>query len=431
MYRNMFRRQALVWVVILSCSVLVRPSYGFAPFLVPLRSRASGCLVQSTLASTSLHQNQESLVPDIPVEHNHCQEPGDRDILIRAARGEKTERTPVWLMRQAGRYMSSFREYSDKYGFRERSETPEMAVPLSLFCHRKFGMDGIIWFSDILTPLPVLGVEFDVVSGVGPLLKTSIQNVEDVQRLVGARTVTSETFDEKLPFVKRTLGALAEDAQQSNTSLIGFIGAPFTLAAYILEGRASRHCMATKRLLLANEAGTDETASRLLEELSELLGRYASYQVECGAQVIQIFESWAHHLSPAWFERWAKPAVQRTIQILKERHPTVPIIYFANGGSSFLELQRDIGADMISVDWQVDMAHARKILGDIPVSGNIDPYLLRWGSRAQIEASVRECIDKAGGPGNGHILNLGHGVLQGTPEVAVQWMVDEAKRYRG
>lgn len=365
---------------------------------------------------------------EVVIEHPHCQEPGDRDILVRAARGETTERTPVWLMRQAGRYMAAFREYSTKYGFRERSETPEMATELSLQCHRKYGMDGIIMFSDILTPLPTLGIEFDVVGGVGPVISTEIKTEADVAGLADENTID---FDEKLPFIRDILTTLSKEAEEANTSLIGFVGAPFTLAAYTMEGKSSKHCLATKKHMMADEAGTDKTMSMFLDKLAVMIGNYASHQIDCGAQVIQLFESWAHQLSPTGFEKFAKPAAQKAIQIIKAKHPDVPIIYFANGGSSYLELQRDMGADMIAVDWHVDMAQARQILGpDMPISGNLDPTIL-FGSKEQIEQAVRDCIDKAGGPGNKHLLNLGHGVMQGTPEEAVGWLIDECKRYTG
>jgi uroporphyrinogen decarboxylase len=365
---------------------------------------------------------------EVVIEHEHCREPGDRDILIRAARGEVTERTPVWLMRQAGRYMAAFRAYSTKYGFRERSETPEMAIELSLQCHRKYGMDGIIMFSDILTPLPTLGIEFDVVSGMGPVISTKIETEDDVKQLTPAASID---FDEKLPFIREILGSLSKEAEQANTALIGFVGAPFTLAAYTMEGKSSKHCLKTKKHMMRDERGEDKTMSMFLDTLAVMIGNYASHQIECGAQVIQLFESWAHQMSPKQFEMFAKPAAQKAIQIIKSRHPDVPVIYFANGGSSYLELQKDMGADMIAVDWSVDMAQARKILGpDIPISGNIDPTIL-FGSKEQIEQAVRDCIDKAGGPGNKHLLNLGHGVMQGTPEEAVGWLVDEVKRYKG
>merc|ERR1712238_175783 len=212
---------------------------------------------------------------------------------------------------------------------------------------------------------------------------------------------------------------------------IGLVGAPFTLAAYTIEGKSSKNCLTTKKLLMADEdtMNDDNTMSLFLDKLATLIGYYACHQIECGAQVIQLFESWAHQITPAYFEKYAKPASQKAIRIIKEKYPDVPVIFFANGGSSYLELQRDMGCDMIAVDWSVDMGVARSILGDtIPISGNTDPTIL-FGSQSQIETAVRSCIDKAGGPGNRHVLNLGHGVMQGTPEEAVGWFIDEAKRY--
>jgi len=324
--------------------------------------------------------------------------------------------------------MSAFRQYSDKYPFRERSETPSMAIELSLQCHRAYGMDGIIMFSDILTPLPTLGIEFDVVKGVGPVISTEIRTEEDVNKL---HNVEDVNFDETLPFIREILGTLSKEAEEANTSLIGFIGAPFTLASYTIEGKSSKNCLPTNKMMMADDDGSSKAMSMFLDKISVMIGNYACHQIECGAQMIQVFESWAHQLSPSQFEQFAKPAAQKAIKIIKEKHPDVPVIYFANGGSSYLELQKDMGADMIAVDWSIDMAQARKILGpDIPISGNIDPTIL-FGTKEQIEQAVRDCIDKAGGPGNKHLLNLGHGVMQGTPEEAVGWLVDECKRYKG
>ncbi len=352
---------------------------------------------------------------------------GDRDILVRAARGEQVERTPVWLMRQAGRYMADFRAYSTKYPFRERSETPSMATELSLQCHRAYGMDGIIMFSDILTPLPTLGIDFDVVRGKGPQIYTEVRTEEDVAKMADPADID---FDDKLPFIREILGTLSKEAEEANTSLIGFVGAPFTLAAYTIEGKSSKDCLTTKKMMMSDETGDNKAMSQFVDKLAVMIGNYGCHQIECGAQVIQVFESWAHQLSPKWFEKFGKPAAQKAIKIMKDKYPDVPVIYFANGGSSYLELQRDMGSDMIAVDWAVDMAEARKILGpDVPISGNLDPTVL-FGTKEQIEEAVRDCIDKAGGPGK-HLLNLGHGVMQGTPEEAVGWLVDECKRYKG
>lgn len=397
--------------------------------LLAAASRSAAFAPSSTSTSTSNLKSTAEYVDEKVTEHSHCGEPGDRDILVRAARGEVTERTPVWLCRQAGRYMEAFRAYSTKYPFRKRSETPDMAIELSLQCHRKYGMDGIIMFSDILTPLPTLGIDFDVVPGVGPVISTDIACTADVLALDDYESPA--IFDEKLPFIREILGALSEEAKEKNTSLIGFVGSPFTLASYTIEGKSSKHCLDTKKLMMANERGDDETMNLFLDKIAVMIGNYACHQIECGAEVIQLFESWAHQLSPKHFADFAKPAAQKAIKIIKDKHPDVPVIYFANGGSSYLELQKDMGADMIAVDWSIDMAEARRILGpEIPISGNIDPTIL-FGSKEQIEEAVRDVIDKSGGPGSKHLLNLGHGVMQGTPEEAVGWLVDEVKRYTG
>ena len=403
-------------LIIISASVLS----SVVAFTAPNQHRSPPIATSTLLHSTVTDESTSTTATSSAA--------GDRDILIRSARGEVTERTPVWLMRQAGRYMSAFRQYSDKYPFRERSETPSMAIELSLQCHRAYGMDGIIMFSDILTPLPTLGIEFDVIKGVGPVISTEIRTEEDVNKL---HNVEDVNFDETLPFIREILGTLSKEAEEANTSLIGFIGAPFTLASYTIEGKSSKNCLPTNKMMMADDDGSSKAMSMFLDKIAVMIGNYACHQIECGAQMIQVFESWAHQLSPAQFEQFAKPAAQKAIKIIKEKHPDVPVIYFANGGSSYLELQKDMGADMIAVDWSIDMAQARKILGpDIPISGNIDPTIL-FGTKEQIEQAVRDCIDKAGGPGNKHLLNLGHGVMQGTPEEAVGWLVDECKRYKG
>ena len=382
---------------------------------------SSGVLHMSTEVKPEVTPEMTAAVSEMAATRT----PDEKDLLVRAARGEKVERTPVWLMRQAGRYMAAFREYSTRYPFRERSETAEMAKELSRQCVKKYGMDGIIMFSDILTPLPVLGIDFDVVKGTGPVIPTEIATEADVAALN-----RDYDFDKQLPFIREILSGLSQEADEYNTSLIGFVGAPFTLAAYTIEGKSSKHCLATKKLMMADEAGDNKAMSEFLDLLAQMIGDYGCHQIECGAQVVQVFESWAHQVSPKWFAQYAKPAAQKAIAIMKEKYPDVPVIYFANGGSSYLELQKDMGCDMICVDWAVDMTEARKILGpDVPVSGNLDPTVL-FGTKEQVEQAVRDCIDKAGGPGT-HLLNLGHGVMQGTPEEAVGWLIDECRRYKG
>ena len=339
------------------------------------------------------------------------------DILLRAARGEQVERTPVWLMRQAGRYMPSFREYSTKYEFRMRSETPEIATELSLQPWRAFGVDGVIMFSDILTPLPAIGVDFDVIRGSGPLIQSPLRTAADVAALTPV-----DDFDSKLPFIRTILGDLRKETEGRST-LLGFVGAPFTLVAYSVEGKANRHCIATKKMMTQ----APEVLHDALEHLALTCGQYACHQIECGAQCVQFFESWAHHLGAGQFATYAKPYADKAMRYVKERYPDVPVVYYANGGSPYLDLQRDMAADVISLDWSVDMAKGRQILGqERLVQGNVDPTIL-FGSEAQIREAVRENINAAGGPG-AHLMNLGHGVLQGTPEAAVAAFVDECKK---
>lgn len=380
----------------------------------------------------------------------------DHDILLRVARGERAHRTPVWLMRQvrpsshacllslrldrsqnpllmcftprpnrhppptpkkkiqAGRYMAAFREYSDKYPFRQRSETPAMAIELSMQPLEAFGVDGVIMFSDILTPLPAMGIEFDVISGKGPVIPNKIATAQDV---AGVRPL--DDIERALPFVGETLRTLKKEVA-GRATLLGFVGAPFTLAAYTIEGGSSKHCLRTKKMMMYDPA----LLHAYLEKLATAIGHYACYQIESGAQVIQVFESWAHQLSPNQFLAFSRPYADTVTRIVKERHPGVPVIFFGHGGSSYLELQRDMQADNICLDWEVDMATARGILGDKPVSGNVDPTIL-LGPPDGIVAAVDECVRKAGG--RGHILNLGHGVIKTTPEEAVRLFVDTAK----
>lgn len=364
----------------------------------------------------------------------------EHDILLRAARGEKTERSPVWLMRQAGRYMADFRAYSDKYPFRYRSETPEIATELSLQCWKKFGLDAVIFFSDILTPLPAVGVEFDVIKGKGPVIAEPLRGRARVEAVVEKCL----QFDPatQLPFTGATLSALRKETE-GKTTLVGFVGAPWTLAAYAAEGGSTKHALHIKAMMRDDP----ELAHLLFSHLADMLGQYACYQVESGAQMIQVFESWAHQMNPADFETFAKPYAARVASWVKAAHPDVPVLFFANGGSGYLETQRSLirgapgaaaasgaGAaglfDAVSLDWSCTMSGAREVFGDdVVLQGNVDPTIL-LGPDAGIDAAVAECIASAGGPGNRHILNLGHGVLQPTPEEAVARFVDAAKAIR-
>ena len=338
-------------------------------------------------------------------------------LLVRALRGEKVERPPVWLMRQAGRYMADFRAFSEKYPFRQRSETPEIAIELSLQPWRSFGVDGVIMFSDILTPLPAMGIDFTIIPGKGPKIVNTIRSKEDVDKVRVLSDVETE-----VPFLKPILQSLRKETE-GKTSLIGFIGAPWTLVAYSVEGGHSKLCVNMKRLCNENPA----LAHEVLTKFTDSLCVYASHQIESGAQVLQVFESWAHHLTEDQFQAFAKPYADKIARYLQARHPNVPVVYFANGGSCFLHAQNDMAFDALALDWRISLTHARKVVGPGRVlQGNIDPMVL-YGSEQLIEKSVHQAVAQAGGP---LILNLGHGVEKDTPEHAVAAFVNAAKSVR-
>lgn len=336
-------------------------------------------------------------------------------LLLRVARGEQGERPPVWLMRQAGRYMAEFREYSNKYGFRHRSETPEIAIELSLQPWRAFKPDGVIMFSDILTPLPALGVEFDVVKGKGPVIANPVRTMDDVKAL---RQLDDP--DQSLPFIREILSSLRAEVDGQST-MLGFIGTPWTLAAYSMEGRSDRHLIKTKQIMTQDPA----TLHAYLSHLADALAVYVCHQIDCGAQVVQLFDSWAHHLSPQQFMEFSHPYNERIIATVKAKYPDTPLIFHANGGVGKLEAMKDSKADVIGLDWSTNMAEARAVLGPERVlQGNMDPMYLFAGE----ERIRQEVANNVAAAGDGkHILNVGHGVVQGTPEENVGIFCDAAR----
>ncbi len=337
----------------------------------------------------------------------------DDPILLRAARGEDVERPPVWLMRQAGRYMAEFRAYSEKYPFRHRSETPEIAIELSMQPWRAFKPDGVIMFSDILTPLPALGVEFDVVRGKGPVVEP-VRSMEEVKKLK-----TLDDPDSSLPFIRPILSTLRKEIEGQST-MLGFIGAPWTLAAYAIEGKSDRHLVVTKQMMTKNP----EILHAFLAHLAEALGVYVCHQIDCGAQVVQLFDSWAHHLSPQQFAEFSHPYNERVMEIVRAKYPDTPLIFHANGGHGKLHEIKRSTADVIGLDWETDMAEARSIMPDQILQGNMDPMYL-FASEERIRKEVANNVRDAGN--SKHILNVGHGVVQGTPEGNVGAFCDAAR----
>ncbi|KAI3435503.1 hypothetical protein D9Q98_001569 [Chlorella vulgaris] len=346
-----------------------------------------------------------------------CQAQQQDPLLLRVARGEEAERTPVWLMRQAGRYMAAFREYSDRLPFRERSETASIAIELSLQPWRSFQTDGVIMFSDILTPLPALGIEFDVIKGKGPLIDNPISSMDQVRGLAPMEDPLSS-----LPFVHETLSTLRREIDGSGATLLGFVGTPWTLAAYSVEGRADRNCRRTKTMMF-NSPGV---LHALLDHLTEALIVYVGYQIEAGAQVVQLFDSWAHHLSPEQSAEFSMPYAERIVAATRAKYPHVPIIFHANGGSGKHAQLAACTADVVGLDWECSMAAARQAMGaNRTLQGNVDPMVL-FGTEDEIRKAVTRCLVEAG-PAH-HILNVGHGVIEGTPEESVGLFCDLARQ---
>lgn len=350
----------------------------------------------------------------------------DEPLLIRAARRQPVSRPPVWLMRQAGRYMEAFRQYSDRHPFRHRSESPHIAVELSLQPFKEFATDAVIMFSDILTPLPALGSQFDIIPGKGPIIQEPVRSGEHIRRL------TQHSFrpQESLPFIAEILSSLQSYLRpHPDVALLGFIAAPFTLAAYLIEGRTVKNTAHVKRFMYSNSAEANAVdLHALLDRLSDVLAQYAIYQIDAGAQAIQVFDSWAHHLSPDQYTKFSLPYVAKLVRKVKSSRPNAVVIFFANGCAGKLaDISDHLSActDVIGIDWSVRMQDARKELGpDIVLQGNVDPAILSCGNGQAIRDAVRNTIAQAG---DRLILNLGHGVIKETPEASVRQFVDEAK----
>jgi len=330
--------------------------------------------------------------------------PDTAPLLLRAARGERVERPPVWMMRQAGRYMKVYRDLRDRYpGFRERSENPDLSYEISMQPFHAFAPDGVILFSDILTPLPGMGIDFDIIESKGPIIEPAIRSQAQVDALRPLDPAAS------LPYVGEVLGRLRQSVGD-RAAVLGFVGAPWTLAAYAVEGRSSKTYSVIKAMAFREPA----LLHQLLAHLADSIASYVRYQIDSGAQVVQLFDSWAGQLSPIDYDSFAAPYQKRVIDQVKSTHPDTPLILYISGSAGVLERMANTGVDIISLDWTVDMAEGIARLPDtIGVQGNVDPGLL-FGSAEGIRARILDTVRKA--RGRRHILNLGHGILPGTPE---------------
>ena len=339
-------------------------------------------------------------------------------LMLRAIRGEDVERPPIWMMRQAGRYMKIYQDLCKKHPtFRERSETVDLAVEISLQPWDAFKPDGVILFSDILTPLSGMDIPFDIVKGTGPIIMNPVRSMEDVKAIKPLEP------DVSVPFVGESLGLLRKSVGD-DAAVLGFVGAPFTLASYIVEGGTSSHYKVIKKMAFDEP----EIYHALLTSITDSVITYVKYQADSGAQVVQIFDSWASEFCPADFDKYCLPYLTRIVREVKETHPDLPLILYSSGSGGFLERLKTTGADVISLDGTVDMADARARLGaDQAVQGNMDPVHL-FAKKEFIVDKVHDTIKKAGN--KKHVMNLGHGVMQGTPEENVATFFQTVRDYR-
>jgi uroporphyrinogen decarboxylase len=337
------------------------------------------------------------------------------DRFLRACRRERVDATPVWFMRQAGRYMGEYRALRQKYTLLELCHTPELATEVTLQPVKRIDLDAAILFSDLLLPLAPMGVPFDFVSGEGPAIERPLRSVDDVERL---RVIDpNEELGQVLTAIRMIRLELG-----GGLPLIGFAGAPFTLASYAIEGGHSNNFALTKGLMYA-----DPRAWHLLcDKFATVVGRYLRAQIEAGVQAVQVFDSWVGTLNARDYREFVLPHTQKVFAALVDLG--VPSIHFGTGTATLLGDMREAGGDVVGADWRIPLDDAWTRIGyDRAIQGNLDPTVLLGPANRMLDAAA-EVLDRAGRR-PGHIFNLGHGILPSTPLEHVQMLARYVHRY--
>ena len=328
---------------------------------------------------------------------------------LAACRREQTSFTPVWLMRQAGRYLEEYRKLRAQYGFLELCKRPDLAAEITLTPVQKLGVDAAILFADILLILEPLDVGLEYSKGDGPVIHHPVRSGKDVDAL------KEFNVESELSFVYDAVKQITKTLE-NKVPLIGFAGAPFTLASYLIEGGGSRNYLHTKKLYY----GAPEAWKRLMERLAKIVAEYLNCQIAAGAQAVQLFDSWAGCLTPMDYQRFVLPHTKSVIDAIA---PGVPVINFSTGTAGLLKQIRAAGGDVIGLDWRINLDEGWATVGhDVAVQGNLDPVAL-FASPKEIRNRVADILRQAGGK-PGHIFNLGHGVLPETPVDHVMAMVE-------
>jgi len=333
-----------------------------------------------------------------------------RNRFLAACRCEPVDRPPVWLMRQAGRYMDEYQKIKAQHTFLEMCQTPELAAQITLLPIERLNADAAILFSDLLIPFLGIGYSLEYVPDVGPVVTAEVNDFEEMLKY-------------PLPVIESEFSYVGASIKKFNelvsheVPLIGFTGAPFTMASYIIEGGSSRNFLKTKQLMFQKP----ELFERLMEKLSELIILYSRYQIEQGVVALQLFDSWAGCLSPVDYKTIILPHTKHIIKILQQTG--APIIYFLKGSAGYLELMSDIGPDVMSIDTFQSLHNASEILGpEIALQGNLDPMAL-FLPQEKLAARVFEILTEMS-TRRGYIFNLGHGILPQTDEKNVAFLVD-------
>jgi uroporphyrinogen decarboxylase len=341
-------------------------------------------------------------------------------LFIQACFNQPTERTPIWLMRQAGRYMAEYRAIRAKVGFWDVCHQPDLATEVTLQPIEAFGFDAAIIFSDLLIPLPHMGFDVQFIPNKGPVLPEPIHKVSDVDRL--RATPMREVLSCVGQAAKQIVAALPD-----HTPLIGFAGAPFTLASYLIEGGSSKQFMKTKAFLNQHPAAAHRLFGMLTDAVIDLL----NMQIDAGCRAVQIFDSWAGCLDPEDYKIWGLPYTQRIVESV--RRPNVPVIVFAKGTGTYFDIVTQSKADVYGVDWTLPLKKAKALAAEgVALQGNLDPgrLLAPW---ERLQPAIDSVLDQAG-DGTGHVFNLGHGIYQYTEVDQVKRLVDyvqgESHRWR-
>ena len=337
------------------------------------------------------------------------------DVFLQACKREKVEYTPVWLMRQAGRYMSEYMEIRRNHSFLEMCKTPELATEVTLQPVNRLGVDAAILFADILLPLEGMGIDLEFAKGEGPVIHNPVRSEADVKKLSLIEP------EQDVPYVMEAIKMVRKELD-GKVPLIGFSGAPFTLASYMIEGGGSRNYLYCKQLMWQ----APQVWHALMEKISKVIVSYLRAQAAAGAQALQVFDSWVGALSPADYAEYVLPHSKYVFEQLAGLG--VPLIHFANNASTLLELVREAGGDVIGVDWRIDLDEAWQRIGyDVAIQGNLDPVSLMAPPKV-IEQKVKEILEKADNR-PGHIFNLGHGINKETPVDNVIAMVEAVHKY--